>query len=186
MRERRFKKKRMPRKVYLVICEGETEKVYVEALRRHYRTPVTIKTKVSGNSINKRLVEQYINELGIGSLDDCSVFYIYDADIECVADKLHTLPGTVILTNPCLELWYVLHTIEHRRQTKSEEIIKILKDSHSVWRGYIKGRLTSEQSTLLTANCRDAINRAKNLDWPKNPSSNLMLFIEALENAGNG
>lgn len=185
MRERRFKKKRIPRKVYLVICEGETEKSYIEILRHHYRIPVIIKTKVSGNSINNRLVDQYVNELGIDTSDDCSIFYIYDADIQCVTDKLYTLPGTVILTNPCLELWYVLHSVEHNRSNNSDEVIKILKNSHSVWKGYIKGRLTPEQVRLLTTNCHNAINRAEKLHWPQNPSSNIKLFIEALENPEN-
>lgn len=55
MRERRYKKARKPRKVFLVVCEGETEEDYVNILKRHYRLPITIKTKVSGNAVSIRL-----------------------------------------------------------------------------------------------------------------------------------
>lgn len=182
MRERKFRKKREPRKVYLVICEGETEKVYVEALRRHYRLPVTIRTKVSGNSINARLVEKYVEELGVDSVDDYYIFYVYDADVQCVADKLAALPGTVILTNPCIELWYILHVKDHSRPSNADEVLKKLRNSHSEWKGYMKGRLTHGQNSLLTANCMQAMTRAEKLCWPGNPSSNMGAFINALEN----
>lgn len=182
MRERKSRQKRLPHKVYLVICEGETEKTYVESLRRAYRRPVTIKTKVSGNSINRRLVEQYVKELGVGSADDYEIFYIYDADVECVANKLLTLPGNTILTNPCLELWYSLHVIDHNRSVSSEDAIKILEKSHTVWNGYTKGHLTPEQNRLLMENCSMAMNRAARLRWPDNPSSNMAKFIESLGN----
>lgn len=175
----------MPRKIFLVICEGETEKVYVEALRRYYRLPITIKTRVCGNCINARLVEQYVAELGIDGPGDYCIFYIYDADVQCVADKISALPGTVILTNPCLELWYVLHNIEQHKSVSSDAVIKILKNSHSAWKAYAKGSLTQEQSSLLTANCKLAVSRTQKLDWPHNPSSNMHRFIEALENPGN-
>lgn len=56
MRERRFKKSRQPKKVFLVVCEGETEEEYVNMLKRHYRLPIAIKTKVSGNAVNLRLI----------------------------------------------------------------------------------------------------------------------------------
>lgn len=183
MRERKSKQKRLPHKVYLVICEGETEKTYVESLCRAYRRPVTIKTKVSGNSINRRLVEQYVRELGVDSDADYEIFYIYDADVECVANKLLTLPGNTILTNPCLELWYALHVIDHNRSVSSEEAVKILEKSHTVWNGYLKGRLTPEQNRLLMDNCSVAMKRAARLHWPGNPSSNMEKFINAL---GNG
>ena len=63
MRERRFKKARQPKKVFLVVCEGETEEEYVNMLKRHYRLPISIKTKVSGNAVNPRLVNQYMRYL---------------------------------------------------------------------------------------------------------------------------
>lgn len=185
MRERKFKKKRAVRRIYLVICEGETEKVYVETLRNHYRLPVTIKTKVSGNYINSRLINQYINELGLDRDDDYQVFFIYDSDVQCIVEKLRNLDGTVILTNPCIELWYLLHVRNHARDICSDQIIKELLTSHQAWKTYAKGALTGDQRDLLIQNKDKARERAQNLDWPNNPSSNMAEFISALENSKN-
>lgn len=106
MRERINKKKRHPHRTFLVICEGETEQAYIEALKRQYRLPIAIRTKVSGNNIKERLVRQYLNELGLVDCDEYRIFYIYDCDVECIVTKLNKLEGTLILTNPCIELWF--------------------------------------------------------------------------------
>lgn len=183
MRERRYKKRRVPRRVFLVICEGETERAYIELLKRRYRVPVTVKTKVSGNQINARLVREYLRELELEQGDDYRVFYIYDADVESVMKKLMTLEGVAILTNPCIELWFLLHCIDHSRATTSGEVVKLLCKSHEAWRNYCKGELNSDQTKMLTSNIGEAVRRAKRLTHPENPSSNFYDFVEALENA---
>lgn len=181
MRERRFKKQRSTRKVFLVICEGETEETYVEILKRHYRLPIIIKTRVSGNFINERLVKQYLKESGIESDNDYRIFYIYDADIKSVVNKLKTLPGDMILTNPCIELWFLLHVKDFYTEQSSEAIVRTLTASHPGWKNYCKGRLSSEQNELLIQNRHSAVRRSQAMSWPNNPSSNMSLFIDILE-----
>lgn len=181
MRERRFKKTRKPHKVFLVVCEGETEEEYVNLLKRHYRLPITIKTKVSGNTVSARLINQYIKELGLTKNDDCRVFFIYDADVDCIVDKLMNLPGTTILSNPSIELWYLLHSKDYRRYIQPDSIIKELTSSHFVWNPYMKGQLTMEQQRHLLANKDAASLKAEKMGWPANPSSNMYDFIRALE-----
>ena len=80
MRKRKNKQSRLPRKLFLVVCEGETEEKYVELLRAYFRLPIAIKTKVSGNAVNQRLVKQYLKELGEEDYGESKVFFIYDAD----------------------------------------------------------------------------------------------------------
>ncbi|MDE7409264.1 MAG: RloB family protein [Muribaculaceae bacterium] len=181
MRERRFKKTRKPHRVFLVFCEGETEEEYVNMLKRHYRLPITIKTKVSGNAINPRLVNQYLKELGIDKEDDCSIFYVYDADIDCIISRLMNMPGRSILSNPSIELWYLLHSRDFRRYTQSCSIIKELSASHPVWRSYAKGRLSKDQQSFLLANQQEASRKADRMNWPGNPSTNMYEFIQTLE-----
>lgn len=182
MRERKFRKERTPRKVILVICEGETEKNYVEHLKIKYRLPIAIKSKIAGNRINSRLVNQFINETGIDNDVDSSVFYVYDADVNEVVERLKGLPGKLILSNPCFELWYLLHVKDHKRHVSSKEIIKILEDSAPEWKGYSKGCLSEIQKKALDANQHEAVARSKKLVWPDNPSSNMHIFIDILEN----
>lgn len=180
MRSRKYKSSRSPHHVFLVVCEGETEEEYINLLKRAYRLPVAIKTKVTGNSINPRLVNQYIKELGVEP-EDCSVFYVYDADVKPVLDKILTLPGTALISNPCVELWFYLHFIDHHRPISSDTIRKDLCSSHPLWRSYSKGVLNKDQGQHLLNNTTEAIIRAKKLNWPQNPSSNMYVFIEALE-----
>lgn len=182
MRTRKFKKTRVPRRVFLVICEGETEEAYVNILKRHFRLPITIKTKISGNAINKRLVAQYVQELGVSDRDEYQIFYVYDSDVIRIVEKLISLPeGIVILSNPCIELWYLLHHKEYSRLRNSKEIVKDLTDCGNVWKNYSKGFLTREQQKVLLSNCEVAMARSRRLKWHENPSTNMHQFIEALK-----
>lgn len=185
MRERRFKKAREPRKLILVICEGETEEQYVETLKRHYRLPITIKTKVSGNAVSERLVAQYVNELDIANPTDCRIFYLYDADVESIVKKLRNLQGDACITNPCIEFWFIIHSGEYKRGLSSAETLKVLKASHPTWKNYMKGRLSPEQSSFLIEHRHEAAERSKKLSAPGNPSSEIHRFIEALEEEKN-
>ncbi len=127
MRSRRKKTARVSKRPFLVLCEGETEEAYVELLKRHYRLPIAIKTKVSGNSLNDRLVKQYQNEIGE---EDCSVFFMYDGDIESVVLKLLKMEnlGAVIITTPCLEFWFLHLHIRHKKEIGYEMVIEALPE----------------------------------------------------------
>lgn len=182
MRVRKYKKTRSPHCIMLVICEGETEETYVNLLKRFYRLPIAIKTKVSGNYINSRLVSQYIKELDVAP-DECDVFYIYDADVKPVLDKIISLPGISIISNPCIELWFTLHMRDVCRTFTTEAILKELCSCIPIWKSYGKGRLSKEQGQHLLDHTNEAVTRAKKLQWLQNPSSNMYDFIEALESA---
>ena len=181
MRERKFRKPRSPKRVFLVICEGETEKTYVETLKHHFRLPITIKYKVVGNKINNRLLAQFINELGVDK-DDYKVFFIYDGDVENIVEKLRPLQGELIISNPCIELWYLLHNKDFFGPSNPEDILKSLIKSSQEWTGYEKGRLSVRQKDIVLGNYENARNRAINLRWPENPSTNMYEFIESLKN----
>lgn len=173
MRERRYKKPRTPRRIFLVICEGETEKTYVETLKQHFRLHISIKTRVSGNAINGRLITQYLTELGLDKNNLPDVFKIYDADDEIIVKKLLDLPGTTILTNPCIEFWYLIHAVEWTRHVPSGETLRLLKTSHAIWKNYNKGILHTAQQDFLLQNYHIASERARKLGRYANPSSNM-------------
>lgn len=122
-----------------------------------------------------------MKELRLTRNDDCQVFFIYDADVDCIVEKLMSLPGTTILSNPSIELWYILHTKDYRRFVQPDSILKELSSSHPAWNAYMKGRLTIEQQEHLLANKEIASLKAQKMCWPANPSSNMHEFIKALE-----
>lgn len=183
MRQRKSSKKKAAKQVFLVICEGETEANYVDLLRRHYRLPITIKTKISGNQISKRLVDQYIAELGVSSKDEYQIFYIYDMDISSIVEKLKLLSGITLFSNPCIELWFLLHISEQHAYISSRDLHTKLCSSHPHWKNYLKGKLTTYQQECLLSNVQTASQRAKSLSLEGNPSTNLFEFIEILEGA---
>lgn len=165
----------------MVVCEGETEEKYVELLRMHFRLPIVIKTKVSGNAINQRLLKQYLNELGAEDYKECKVIFIYDADDLNIVNKLNSLSGRIILSNPCMELWYILHSDDHHKPLTSSEIVKQLRQTDKIWKDYKKGELSRDQKRLLIEQMDIACKRAEKLIWIENPSSNLHHFIEDLK-----
>ncbi|MDE6038539.1 MAG: RloB family protein, partial [Paramuribaculum sp.] len=122
-----------------------------------------------------------LRELDLTADDDYEIFYIYDSDVRAIVDKLKTLPGAMILTNPCIELWFLLHARVHNRELDSGATVKMLMSAHQCWRNYSKGFLTKEQIDHLAAGRALAIERARMLSWPDNPSSNFHVFIAALE-----
>ena len=185
MRLRKYKKPRKIRKTILVICEGETERAYIEMLKRDYRLPVTIKSKVVGNKINKRLINQYLKELQVEYSEDVVIVFVYDSDVETIVDRLKELNGLLILSNPCIELWFLLHAGNQERSISSDDVVKLLISSSSEWQNYNKGLLSTKQVETLLRDKKDAIERARKLQWPNNPSSNMYQFIEILENEKN-
>lgn len=183
MRQREHRYTRKIKSLFLVLCEGETERTYVEMLKRVFRAAITVKTKISGNCINERLLRQYVQELGLGKDDSCEIFFMYDADIQNIVERLSKLNGRLILTNPCIELWFLLHVRNHTKALTSAQIVNSLKTAHQVWSTYEKGKLTPKQAELLTTGLEEAKGRAKLLQFGSNPSSNIFEFIEELEKA---
>ena len=179
-RNRKYSKKRNPHQLFLVICEGETERVYVEALKRHYRLPINIKVYVRGNTINQRAIDQYIHENSIDKEKQCRLFFIYDYDIDEIVEKVKKLEGTCIFSNPCIELWYILHAANYSRSISSKEAVRILS-GYEAWKNYSKGVLRDKQLTSIIEHKEEATARAKELNYPQNPSTNMWKFIEALE-----
>ncbi len=181
MRERKFRNPRRPKRAILVICEGETEEVYVNSLRQEYRLPISIVTKVSGNRINRRLVTEYTREMEMERGDNIDIFYIYDGDVQCIVDKLQDLPGTLIINNPCIELWFLLHFSTPRNHISSAEVVRQLKAIGGCWANYAKRSLSAEQTRQLVANRSGALARASALEAGRNPSSGMPIFIKVLE-----
>lgn len=185
MRKREHRYKRRIKSIILVICEGQTERAYVEFLTRIYRLPIEVKTRVSGNNINARLIQNYINGLNLGRDDNYTVVLMYDADISSVVSKLKSLNEILILTNPCIELWFLLHIRDHTKETSSAAIVEALKESHPAWHSYDKGSLSQKQMSLLKERLDVAVARATRLTIGINPYTTMPEFIAILEKEKN-
>lgn len=167
--------------VFLVFCEGETEENYIDLLRRQYKSPIKIVAKTEGNQISQRLISQRQQELKISKNEQITTFLMYDLDIKAVNKKLESFKAVWLCSNPCIELWFLLHSKAQAAELKTSQCISLLKKSDAVWKEYCKPVLSDTQKTLLWENKSIATERAKQLKEGMNPSSCVYKLIEAIE-----
>lgn len=171
---------RKMRKVAVVICEGETEAEYVNLLRRWFHSSIKIVSHIEGTKITPELVDKRVNEHKLSNDDVIYSFLMYDLDVPEIAERLQNCNAKLLVSNPCIEVWFLLHTMDHKRVLDSAAIKKELMRSDPVWRLYEKSRLSATQRQHLIDNIEIAISRAKDLKELANPSSTIYKLIELL------
>lgn len=175
--------KSQPRKmkpVFLVLCEGETEETYLEYLRRTYRSPIKIVPKITGDSICQKLVAKKIQEVKLSPNEVIKAFLMYDRDVESINAKIDACKGVFLLSNPCVELWFLLHNKPIASSVSTDSCIASLKKIGGVWSNYEKPIITETQKANLTSNVKAAIKNAKMLTLYDNPSSSIYILIEEI------
>lgn len=181
MARKRFEKPRRKLKpLYIVFCEGETEAAYIIWLKQKYRIPIEIKTKVTGQNISNKYIEGHTKQIrnGITSKLDKS-FLIYDYESSEFLDRLKKITkGFILLSNPNIELWFLLHYREQRASINGQNCIRDLKVNNT---NYEKGKLNKQLKEKLNEQIMIAVERAKALTEFKNPSSTVYKLIELLE-----
>lgn len=176
-RKARISKGKQMKPNFFVFCEGETEIAYVKFLRSLYRAPIQVIPKKGKSNISEDYIEKSKNEYVRTELD--KVFLMYDLDVDGMLEQLQKIPNAVLLvSNPCVELWFLLHYQEQKTEISSDKCVKKLQ---KVSKGYKKGDLTEEDKDVLTRNKELAIERAKNLAEFQNPSSTVYILLEMLK-----
>ncbi|HUT27509.1 MAG TPA: RloB family protein [Methanomassiliicoccales archaeon] len=113
-------RERIPKTVkprLLIICEGKcTEPYYFEGFRRTHRN-VIIKVYESPGKTPRQIVShslERMREMDIGKVNGDAAWCVFDVD-DCTDDELHKaveLAGSkmfLAVSNPCFELWFLLH-----------------------------------------------------------------------------
>lgn len=175
-RKARESKGRMMRPNFFVFCEGETEVAYVEMLRAHYRRPIHIIAKKTLLNISSEVIERC--KAAYFQTKNDKIFLMYDLDVQSMLDKLKSIPDTVMLcSNPCFELWILLHYENVGGELSSAECMKrVLKmDGH-----YKKGELTPEIRQHLLSNIDSAVERSKKMSFYNNPSTTVFRLIDEI------
>lgn len=133
-------------KIILIACEGsKTEKIYFESLKKDLRLPtltireVTVlphQNRTDPRSIIERLIEerqQMRNEQRWSQKDEAWAVFDGDEHIEKSLDKWNSAISraksqkiNLAITNPCFELWYLIHFQDNLSQTTRDKIIKLL------------------------------------------------------------
>ena len=172
--------KRM-RRIALVICEGETEESYINLLKKWYKSPIRIVSHIEGTKVTQTLVDNRAKELKISKWDKVHTFLMYDMDVPSINEKLLACKAELLLSNPCFEIWLLLHAKDQRTAITTETLIKELKKCASVWKNYTKSGFTETQQSFLKNNTDMAVKRAKGLKEFQNPSTNIYKLIDLLK-----
>ena len=168
------------RKIALVICEGETEVCYINLLKTWFKSPIRIVSHIEGTKITPSLVEKRTKELKISQWDKVHTFLMYDMDVQAINEKLRKCKAEMLLSNPCFEIWLLLHAKDQKAAIETDALIKELKKSAPVWKNYSKSAFTDTQKAFLNSNKDIAVARAKELHEFLNPSTGIYKLIEML------
>ncbi len=169
------------RKIALVICEGETEVCYINLLKSWYKSPIRIVSHIEGTKITPSLVEKRTKELKISQWDKVHTFLMYDMDVQTINEKLRKCKAEMLLSNPCFEIWLLLHAKDQKEAIETDVLIKELKKSAPMWKNYSKSYFTDTQKSFLNDNTDLAVARAKKLHEFQNPSTGIYKLIEMLK-----
>jgi hypothetical protein len=141
---------------------------------------VEVVTKISGSNINEDAIRKYKQGKPIHKKD--RDFLIYDSDVKDTLNRLRSIRGvTLIASNPSIELWFLLHYKAQTAHIITNECIKELTNRNRNL--YKKGYLDENLRIRLLDHYPEACKRARNLTLYENPSSNMFLIIEAMEEA---
>lgn len=105
---------------------------------------------------------------------------MYDADAPALMGKLIAMPNTtLILSNPCIELWFLLHYKNQTAALTTADCIRELSNRNQ--NTYRKGNIDKKLLGKLNESCETACERAKKLKESENPSSVIYTLIGILE-----
>ncbi len=173
------------RKIALVICEGETEERYINLLKKWYKSPIRIVSHIEGTKITQSLVDNRTRELKLSRWDKVNTFLMYDMDVPSINEKLLACKAEKLLSNPCFEIWLLLHAKDQKSPITTDALIKELKKSATVWKNYSKSDFTNTQEDFLKSNTDTATARAKNLTELHNPSTSIYKLVNLLKNGND-
>lgn len=160
-----------------VFCEGATEVSYINLLKSIYRLPsIHIHSKIGGNNITSAYIENY--KKGKPTHEKDLNFLLYDLDVPEIIERLLIIDNcTLLLSNPCIELWFLLHYKNHTAYTNNIYCCRQMENRNRV---YKKGVIDKKLKVKLIEKRDEAVNRAKTLTDYRNPSSTIYKLIEIL------
>jgi hypothetical protein len=193
---RRRPASREPRKRILVVCEGKvTEPRYFRALRHEFRNPAieieiddqhgTPKTLVAHAARRKKAAAREAQQRKDAFLAYDEVWCVFDVDEHPLLDDARQQARdngvSLAISNPCFELWALLHFREQAAAEPRQRIRQTLKTHIPDYDKELPAR-------LLISLIEEAMQRARHLDHlaelagvpGKNPSTGVHLLVERI------
>lgn len=188
---------RRTRRKFVVACEGEkSEEIYLRFMTANLRRVevVPLSTGEDGHSAPQHILERVLGEkrrFAGQSAETIEFWMVFDVDHHFVGRNAHRTHKviseaarhgiSVALSNPCFELWLLLH-LEEAPVPCSKANCETRLRAHL--KGYQHNRF---DPTALKSGLRVAIERARALDdgerVPPSPATQLHLLLEAILNS---
>ena len=166
---------------FFVFCEGKTEAAYVDLLRRNFRVPVEIITRVSDSNISRQYIDRCKRDRFTTSGD--KTFLMFDLDVPGMFDHLNKIKDIILLlSNPCIEYWFLLHYVDVNREISTVDCLSLLKGKDA---DYSKGGFSTAMKKVLIEEIKAAGVRAKTKEAYSNPSSTVHLLTDKIINYKN-
>ncbi|WHM37930.1 RloB family protein [Streptomyces sp. BPTC-684] len=155
---------RQSSRTLLIVCGGkETERQYLQGLRDHLRNPA-ISLVVRGKACSPTQLVAYARQqrdLNRGGYDE--VWCVFDvdqyADVPEAVTAARRCGIRAAVSNPCFELWLLLHFTEHRAYAATYK--QLLPHLQKHLPGYDKTRL---DFAVYQGRHKEAAGRARKLD----------------------
>ena len=161
---------------FFVFCEGKTEAAYVDLLRRNFRVPVEIIARVSDSNISQPYIDRCKRDRFTTPED--KTFLMFDLDVPGMLNRLKKIKdATLLLSNPCIEYWFLLHYVDVNREISSSECLALLRSKDPA---YSKGEFSTAMKRILIENIDDAAVRANGKEVYSNPSSTVHLLTKEI------
>lgn len=161
---------------FFVFCEGKTEAAYVDLLRRNFRVPVEIIARVSDSHISRPYIDRCKRDRFTTAED--KTFLMFDLDVPGMLEHLRKINDAVLLlSNPCIEYWFLLHYNDVNRELSSVECLTSLK---AIDAEYSKGVFSAAMKKVLLEAVETAASRAKTKEAYTNPSSTVHLLTDEI------
>ena len=181
---------REPKKFFIIATEGEcTERIYFNALKPPRDETIQLKVLPTkkGHSDPREVLarlKSYEREAGSGQRDELWLVVDYDSWTEAALDEVSTAVAALpkyhlALSNPCFELWLVLHFRETSSPNPSQLQSILAKELGS----YSKNGYDVEPMKPKVA---AAITRAQRMDtppqepWPRKPGTHVYRLVARL------
>jgi hypothetical protein len=133
--KRRKQKTRIPRKVYVIVCEGKiTERIYFKKYRTRYSnlSIITPDSKYTDPKNLAKFAKEQINEENLIFDNGDAIWCVFDCDENenddlAKACKIAGKEINISFSNPNFELWYLLHFELYVTKIERSEVIQRLK-----------------------------------------------------------
>jgi len=156
----------------LVVCGGQrTEPDYFSGLRRVRRALIEVKHKTDSPRNLVRYANKIFNEAEYDAV--WCVVDVDDFDIEAAKTLAQTNLVELAVSEPCFELWLLLHFADHNAYVANYKAARPLLAKH------VPGYDKKLDFGRFDAGVEAAIARAKKLG-PGNPSTDVWRLVEVL------